>query len=76
MCENGPITSEDELESKEESEVDTRDAVDSCTSEESALKPRKVIRFNKWFCQRSRIGFTRGKLGCTNVAISNEYFDG
>ncbi|XP_073473050.1 motile sperm domain-containing protein 2 [Aquarana catesbeiana] len=42
MCENGPITSEDELESKEESEVDTRDAVDSCTSEESALKPRKM----------------------------------
>nr|DBA34380.1 TPA: hypothetical protein GDO54_001942 [Pyxicephalus adspersus] len=51
MCENGPITSEDELESKEESEVDTRDAVDSCTSEESALKPRKVNYTEEHFKQ-------------------------
>lgn len=63
MCENGPITSEDELESKEESEVDTRDAIDSRTSEESALKPRKVIGFNEWFCQRSRIWLHKGKSG-------------
>ncbi|XP_075053095.1 motile sperm domain-containing protein 2 [Mixophyes fleayi] len=42
MCENGPITSEDELESKEESEADARDSVDSFVTEESALKPKKV----------------------------------
>ncbi|KAG9486107.1 hypothetical protein GDO78_008925, partial [Eleutherodactylus coqui] len=39
ICENGPASCEDELESKDESELDTRDTVDS---EESALKPRKL----------------------------------
>ncbi|XP_073421342.1 motile sperm domain-containing protein 2 [Dendrobates tinctorius] len=42
MSENGPASCEDELESKEESEVDARDSVDSFATEESALKPKKL----------------------------------
>ncbi|XP_063305091.1 motile sperm domain-containing protein 2 isoform X1 [Pelobates fuscus] len=42
MCENGPIASEDELESKDENESDTRDTVDSIVSEDSAVKHKKM----------------------------------
>lgn len=42
MCENGPVCCEDELESKEGSEADTRDTLDSFSTEESALKPKKL----------------------------------
>ncbi|KAM8975098.1 motile sperm domain-containing protein 2, partial [Pelodytes ibericus] len=42
MCENGPITSEDESESKEDIETESRDRVDLTVSEESATRPKKV----------------------------------
>ncbi|XP_069617144.1 motile sperm domain-containing protein 2 isoform X2 [Ranitomeya imitator] len=42
ICENGPASCEDELESKEESEVDARDSVDSFGADESAPKPKKL----------------------------------
>ncbi|XP_053312924.1 motile sperm domain-containing protein 2 [Spea bombifrons] len=42
VCENGPITSEDECESKEEIESDTRDTVDSAINEESAARTKKM----------------------------------
>ncbi|KAM4795641.1 motile sperm domain-containing protein 2 [Rhinophrynus dorsalis] len=42
MCENGPIASEDDSESKEESESDIRDCVDLSVSEESSTRPKKM----------------------------------
>ncbi|KAM4699110.1 motile sperm domain-containing protein 2 [Discoglossus pictus] len=42
MCENGPIASEDDTESKEDIESDIRDSVDSGQVEESAVKPKKM----------------------------------
>ncbi|KAK5861081.1 hypothetical protein PBY51_022501 [Eleginops maclovinus] len=41
ICENGPIVSEDELESKE-GEMESKDALESSFSSEVAVKPKKV----------------------------------
>ena len=41
ICENGPIVSEDELESKE-GDMESKDALESSFSSEVAVKPKKV----------------------------------
>ncbi|MGH0153244.1 UNVERIFIED_CONTAM: hypothetical protein FKN15_024798 [Acipenser sinensis] len=42
MCENGPIVSEDETESKEDAESESKDTLDSSQNEEQIKKSKKV----------------------------------
>ncbi|KAM9039547.1 motile sperm domain-containing protein 2 isoform X1 [Sarcophilus harrisii] len=42
LCENGPITSEDETESKEDIETDNKETGEANSSEEQLVMPRKI----------------------------------
>ncbi|XP_043852939.1 motile sperm domain-containing protein 2 isoform X2 [Dromiciops gliroides] len=42
LCENGPITSEDETESKEDIETDNKETGETNSSEEQAVVPKKI----------------------------------